>query len=232
MDSTYTYFLLRFAWELDSDVLQLVKKWLEPHLKRRILNEDYNKFIKYAESQFSVNFIRYLYEEDEIMMSRFGFKNNIDIDLSIRENGHYKIKPNTIYELHDEYNSHYYICGQSLIMRTSATRVGARASSAFRPGHRRPIAGISDSSRWRLINNFRYIRSIGEAKEIFDSLIENGNSEERKRIIRILMDKEEMGITNSGDAVAASATAWWEYLQPRQRVPQPGRAGADDKCGR
>ena len=185
MNSNYSYFILSKTWDLDYDVLQLVKKWLEPHLKRRILNEDYNKFMKYASDEFNIHShplaLRY---ENAVMMSRFGFKNNIDHEFNIRENETYKIKPYTIYELHDEYKSHYYICEQPIML---TNRQVIRYDD--HNGH-----GVTDYNRKIFFLNCRdKSNCININGEMFNLIRETGNL---KSFIRILMDKEETAIMN------------------------------------
>jgi hypothetical protein len=179
MNYNYAYFLLSKTWELNSDILQLVKKWLEPHLNRRILNEDYNQFMINAKSQFNKNSL--LLNKQEIMLSRYGFKIYINYNLKRRENL-YNIKclygsimPHLLYELHDEYSKQYKIFGISINMRDKVVYLNNLCAEE----------GVTDYSRNIFITNFRYKNpKHWRWKWPLTAC-------EQKNIIRKIMDKEE-----------------------------------------
>ena len=185
-NSIYTYFLLSKTWELDSDVLQLVKKWLKPHLNRRMLNEDYNLFMYFAESNFEKNtLIHYL--KEEIMLSRYGFENfvnhylskRINIDKCISLYG--SIMPYAIYELHDEYSKQYKIFGIPITKRERVVYLNDHGAKA----------GVTDHCRSIFITNFRYTNPTHwRWKWPLTSC-------EIKKIIRKIMDKEEQIIMDT-----------------------------------
>ena len=182
MNSNYSYFLLSKTWDLDYDVLQLVKKCLEPHLKRRILNEDYNQFMKMAESNFSASLVT-LNKKQTIMLSRYGFKNNVNHYMRIRNTTMdylQKVIPYKLYELHDEYSKNYKIFGVSITMRPRCPTRGSPCTT-----------GTTDYSRNLFITHFRYLNSKHWRWKWPKT------PEEQKIIIRKIMDKEEKIIMNT-----------------------------------
>jgi len=176
MNSTYAYFIISKTWDLDYDVLQLVKKWLEPHLKRRILNEDYNQFMKMAESNFSASSVSFNTKQNS-MLSRYGFKNNVNHYMKLRENmnyfSNYKVVPYRLDELHEEYSTNYKIFGISITMRDRVVYLN------------RATAGTTDYSRNLFITHFRYLNPKHWRWKW------PLTPEEQKKIIRKIMDKEE-----------------------------------------
>jgi len=176
-NSTYAYFIISKTWDLSCDVIELVKKWLEPHLKRRILNEDYNQFMKIAETNFSTSTFS-LNTKQNSMLSRYGFKNNINHYMKIRYKsvyGLYKLIPYTLYEIHDEYITNYKIFGITITMRDRDRVVHLE----------RATAGTTNYSRNLFIRHFRYLN---QKHWHWKWPL---TSEEEKKIIRKIMDKEE-----------------------------------------
>ena len=195
-NSIYSYFLLSKTWDLDFDILQLVKKWLEPHLKRRMLNGDYNLFMYIAESNFIKNSIS-LKKKKKIMLSRYGFKNNVNTDLKLRINTfnikqmYGSILPHSLYEIHNECTN-YKIFGIKITIRDIVSNQNDLGSDA----------GVTDYTRNIFIINFRF-----ENPKIWDGLLrvlQTGHLLwswpltlcEQKIIMRNIMDKEEEIITN------------------------------------
>ena len=196
-NSIYSYFLLSKTWELDFDILQLVKKWLEPHLKRIMLNVDYNLFMYIAESHFIENSIS-LNKKEKIMLSRYGFNNNVNHNLKIRINTtnikqmYGSVMPHSLYELYDLYSKQYKIFGIPITMRDIVRDLNDLGSDA----------GVTDYTRNIFIINFRF-----ENPKIWDGLLrvlQTGRLLwswpltlcEQKIIMRNIMDKEEEIITN------------------------------------
>ena len=55
---THTQLLLTLAWSLDYDTHQYLRKWLEPHLRLRLLKKDIGEFITDSSKKFESSFRR------------------------------------------------------------------------------------------------------------------------------------------------------------------------------
>ena len=195
-NSIYSYFLLSKTWDLSYDVIELVKKWLEPHLKRIMMNVDYNLFMYIAESNFIKNLIS-LNKKEKIMLSRYGFNNNVNHNLKIRINTtnikqmYGSVMPHSLYELYDIYSKQYFIFGIPITMRDIVINL-YDLPSQYELAERGalPDAGVTGYTRNIFIINFRF-----ENPKLWIwswplTLCE------QKTIMRNIMNKEEEIISN------------------------------------
>ena len=79
---THTQLLLTLAWSLDYDTHQYLRKWLEPHLRLRLLKKDISEFITDSSKKFEF-FCKRVEVEINLsygLMERWGGQSNINLD--------------------------------------------------------------------------------------------------------------------------------------------------------
>ena len=72
----YNYSILSGVWnDLDYDVLKLVKEYLQVHLNRRLLHDDYNVFLDKATDEMNLREIPPSWPAVHCLKARYGLKN-------------------------------------------------------------------------------------------------------------------------------------------------------------
>jgi hypothetical protein len=138
-----------------------------------------------AESHFIENSIS-LNKKEKIMLSRYGFNNNVNHNLKIRINTtnikqmYGSVMPHSLYELYDLYSKQYKIFGIPITMRDIVRDLNDLGSDA----------GVTDYTRNIFIINFRFENPKLWLWSWPLTLCE------QKIIMRNIMNKEEEIITN------------------------------------
>tara|TARA_B100001094_G_scaffold325760_2_gene380655 strand:+ start:5532 stop:6065 length:534 start_codon:yes stop_codon:yes gene_type:complete len=170
----YTYTILSIVWyDLSHDLLTEIKKYLDIHLKKRKLNQDYKKFLKIA------------------YQKKLECKNSdLIFMLTTRFNLDHGYKD--INEIDKDMYFPYYICGHSLdVVEIPISVKGLCLQDRYNRKNTNHF-GVTDDLRTEFVESYKSRHfSWGDMEEACIDLIQD------KHFIRNLMDKEENSINDN-----------------------------------
>jgi len=171
----YSYFILSGVWnDLAIDVLMLIKEYLQVHLNRRLLHDDYNVFLEKVDKQVEISKKGDGFYEDTLIY-RHGLKSHL-------RSGFLSYKGFYIQKCIDNFAvPKYFILGQQIHINNYEFNGGTS------------IYGINDETRRHFITCFKnkYNESIELGLNFFNS--SSLDSNDLKFYLKNLMKEEDNG---------------------------------------